>query len=443
MICFWFSHTQSCRFTSFQNARKSFVNFVGCTTPTILWRRENQDQHSAHETRHLTSECARKLLVSSCCRHLHSLHTTSRGSSGSRVCTHLIRAWSERHSSTLSFPFHPTSSSLYSPSISSSSYCPSTSTGISSNNVYSANKEMESNDESYLHTSLVLCYRRHQPYKHNLSCVSQFCGGFLHCSLSVICKALLPGIWTTIFLRAALTMSLNYLSTGSMKYIPLNCLALSSSGFSMAHLCLAFFFAASNMRPHIWTYIVRTRGILFSCKSHPDHENPSGGLPFSRTNIVNPVHASDAVFVTKKYVQWRFCFSGNVDVLHRNRKCFISRHVQFDSWYNVMTINEFSFDRPEVIFSFPALSLLEVGLENLIHLTFLEEFLLLRLFPDDPGLRWMFPDAVLTHRFWLFHLRLGKWSFHFFTAITLALHWVSLRGFLLRPSPSILQCLWP
>ena len=31
------------------------------------WQRENQDQHKAHETRHLTSECARSLLVSSCC----------------------------------------------------------------------------------------------------------------------------------------------------------------------------------------------------------------------------------------------------------------------------------------------------------------------------------------------------------------------------------------
>ena len=44
------------------------------------WQRDNQDRHSAHETRHLTSECARSLLVSSCCRHLHPSHTTSRGS---------------------------------------------------------------------------------------------------------------------------------------------------------------------------------------------------------------------------------------------------------------------------------------------------------------------------------------------------------------------------
>ena len=123
------------------------------------WRCDNQDQHSRHETRHLTSECARSLLVSSCCRHTHSLHTTSRGSSGPRVCTHLIHAWSERHSSTLSPPFHPTSSSLHSPSISRSSCCPSTSTRISSNTVYSANKEMGSTDESYFQTEngLFLC----------------------------------------------------------------------------------------------------------------------------------------------------------------------------------------------------------------------------------------------------------------------------------------------
>ena len=120
--------------------------------PHNQWRRENQDQHKAHETRHLTSECARSLLVSSCCRHTHSLHTTSRGSSCPRVCTHLIHAWSERHSSTLSSPFHSASYSSCSPSISSSSCCPCTSTRTSSNTVYSANKEMGSTDESYSHT---------------------------------------------------------------------------------------------------------------------------------------------------------------------------------------------------------------------------------------------------------------------------------------------------
>ena len=42
----------------------------------------------------------------------------------------------------------------------------------------------------------------------------------------------------------------------------------------------------------------------------------------------------------------------------------------------------------------PALSRLEVVWENVIHLTFLAEFLL--FVPDDPGSRWMFSDAVFT-----------------------------------------------
>ena len=52
----------------------------------------------------------------------------------------------------MSSPFHPTSCSLYSPSISGSSCCPSTSTRISSNTLYSANKEMGSTDESHSNT---------------------------------------------------------------------------------------------------------------------------------------------------------------------------------------------------------------------------------------------------------------------------------------------------
>ena len=63
--------------------------------------------------------------------------------------SHVIHACSERHSSILSSLFHPTSSSLYSLSICSSSCCPSRSTRIRSNTVFSANKEMGSTDESY------------------------------------------------------------------------------------------------------------------------------------------------------------------------------------------------------------------------------------------------------------------------------------------------------
>ena len=52
-------------------------------------------------------------------------------------------------------------------------------------------------------------------------------------------------------LRAAFIVSLNSSSSGSIKNIPTNCLALSSFGFSIAHLCFAFFFAASDINFHI------------------------------------------------------------------------------------------------------------------------------------------------------------------------------------------------
>ena len=47
----------------------------------------------------------------------------------------------------------------------------------------------------------------------------------------------------------------------------------------------------------------------------------------------------------------------------------------------------------------PVLSCLEVELENTVHLTLLEEFLVPILVPVAPGLRWMFSDAVLYQRF--------------------------------------------
>ena len=79
--------------------------------------------------------------------------TPHRGSSCVRIY-HVIHACSERFSSTLSPPFHPTSFSSHSlSSISCTSYC--TSSTIcegSSNTAYSAKKEMESYDESYLLT---------------------------------------------------------------------------------------------------------------------------------------------------------------------------------------------------------------------------------------------------------------------------------------------------
>ena len=102
------------------------------------------------------------------------------------------------------------------------------------------------------------------------------------------------GIGTSNFKRAAFIVSLNSSSFGSIKNILLNCLALSSFGFSIAHLCFAFFFAASDIHFHISGHTSSGREVVcFLVSLHPDQVYPSGGLSFSRTNLVYPVHASD------------------------------------------------------------------------------------------------------------------------------------------------------
>ena len=73
-----------------------------------------------------------------------------------------------------------------------------------------------------------------------------------------------------------------------MKYIPLNCLALSFFGFQKAHLCFSFFVH----RPHIWQ-CHQDKVSLFSYWSSPRPCEPSSGLSFNKVNLVNPVHASD------------------------------------------------------------------------------------------------------------------------------------------------------
>ena len=180
----------------------------------------------------------------------------------------------------------------------------------------------------------------------------------------VIFQGNAAGVGTSNFRRAAFIVSLNFSSFGSMKNIFLNCLALSSIGFSIAHLCFAFFFAASDIRVHISGHTLSGREVVCVLASLlQDHVYPSAAL-FVQQNESCEACPCIRIFCFSihvpvisnmflhQYIQGCMSRSGNVDVLHRKRKCFSSLHVQFDSGYNVMTINEFSCDRPEVTLSF-------------------------------------------------------------------------------------------
>ena len=90
----------------------------------------------------------------------------------------------------------------------------------------------------------------------------------------------------------------------------------------------------------------------------------------------------------------------------------------------------------------PVLSNLDVVLEKRVRLLLLEEFLVLLLGLGDPWLRWMFSDADLIRIF--FNCSICYWwNCHLSLAFTLPLHWAFGRGFQMRPSAPILQCLRP
>ena len=94
--------------------------------------------------------------------------------------------------------------------------------------------------------------------------------------------------------------SLNSSSFGSIKNVPLNCLALSSFGFSLAHLCFAFFFDASDICFHKSGQTLSGREVVCFLVSLP-HVYPSGGLSFNKMNLVKPVHASKKSFAPSTF----------------------------------------------------------------------------------------------------------------------------------------------
>ena len=134
--------------------------------------------------------------------------------------------------------------------------------------------------------------RRHRQYKHMWSCVSQDCGKFLCGNLQVFYKALLLASEFPTLCERFFMVCFNSSSSGSMKKIPRNLLALSSFGFSKAHFRFAFR-CIRHMLPHIQKYIVGSWGCLFPRQVSSDHVYPSGGLSFNKVNLVQPVHASD------------------------------------------------------------------------------------------------------------------------------------------------------
>ena len=110
------------------------------------------------------------------------------------------------------------------------------------------------------------------------------------------------------------------------RYYVIFLLALSSFGFSVVHLCFAFFFAASDICFHICGHTLAVLEVVcFLVSLSPDHVYPSRGLSVNKKNLVKPAHATDnsltihapvIVIIFPSLHQVMYECSGNVDVLH-------------------------------------------------------------------------------------------------------------------------------
>ena len=133
-----------------------------------------------------------------------------------------------------------------------------------------------------------------------------------------ILQGIAAGIGTFNFPRATFTVSLSSLSFGSMKNIPLNSLALSSFSLSMAHLCFAFFFAASDICFHISGHTLSGLEVVcFLVSLHPDHVSLMlFGLLAGTLARLRDAPRGDSPFHPKQTSSWKSLSSG--PSAHRN-----------------------------------------------------------------------------------------------------------------------------
>ena len=128
--------------------------------------------------------------------------------------------------------------------------------------------------------ALVSCFRRHQQYKRIVSWISQRCSGFLLCSLQVFCKVLAAGIGTSNFLRAALIVSLNSSSFGTIKNIPLNCHCRVLVSRQPIFVLLSFLLDRTNISTYMATHRQDEKFLCILVSLSRDNVYPSGGLSF-------------------------------------------------------------------------------------------------------------------------------------------------------------------
>ena len=234
--------------------------------------------------------------------------------------------------------------------------------------------------------------------------------------------------------------------------MPLNFLAVTRFGFSMAHWCFSPRWAtfdipdqtpvhndqalllldvlSADPRPRVsvWNLFIqfcelRETGPTFRWAPVTMNVPMIFFIRFSRKLIQGCVRSPCHVNISQWYSEW-----------------FIFRHMEFNCQFNVMTINAIPCDRP----TNGRASLSSAILSNGWNPS--DSPWRSSLCPSPRAgwsrVRWNFGKLDLVWTSWVFHLRLEIWKVHHFSAWGLRLHWVSEHEFLTRrnfPAPQYLR----
>ena len=183
--------------------------------------------------------------------------------------------------------------------------------------------------------------------------------GFLARFLISILHCMAASIETSSFFLAFLVVSVYSSSSGSMKYDGSQCSSVVELWFLRAPSLLLFLLSCFwHANPNFgWQIILVVAWIFVSLSL--DHTHPWGGF-FNNVNFVNPVHKPDEVRSTSTFQHSWIRFSCHTSrhvcvvlvtsiYFQWNWEWFFFRHVELNSRFNVMTLNEVSFHWPEVV----------------------------------------------------------------------------------------------
>ena len=208
-------------------------------------------------------------------------------------------------------------------------------------------------------------------------------------------------------------------------------LAIRLPIYCLSRLCAALL-RLVHTSGHTWSSLA----VVWTFESlHLDRTCPWGGFSFNMVNFVNPVHESDKFpfsstvhkssmrfsCMTSRFVWVHLVTS--VYLFQWNRECLFLRHVELNSRFSMMTINEVTLNWPKVIVGFSVIfwfcwsRLFRFPLKSSTEMSTPHS-----MFP--PWMEWVLRIRSLFQTISLHHLQMGKWIILPFVRAVRLSHWL-------------------